>query len=525
MAVADRPLPHDAGTRFAALVMTTPDDADALRELSRRIGELRPAFSGLDPAAVDDLRDRCAEADPILLLSALGLVTGDLRHFGDIVDLSRANMTRADLDGINHIYWCLSRRVFLMAMDFATVPDFVERRLFPLYADMVAETARRFGLQPKPRAVGSPATGRVVVVTNQFLSPAHQPSRDALTLTRTLEERSGREVVILNTNMMPGNLHSHFIPPFSAMMEESLDGTRILVSGGREYKTLSRAVSGMNADKIRWFLDAIDWYDPDVVIGFGGSPIVADLAASARPTICVPTTSGTAVTISDIALDFGGGVPPCREPRLIASWRPYRLNITLGKERGSTTRAGLGLSDEATVCVVVGNRLDLEVDEAFIKTLERIVDGLERAVVLFAGAVSDLPGRLARSRRADALRSLGHVSDIRGLLGVCDFFINPRRVGGGAGAANSLAEGVIPVSLSEGDVARVVGSAFTVPDYDAMIERVLSLSRDRAAMDAARRAASARHAELAAAGDEGPELLSRYLDEAVELFRRRVQGS
>jgi len=516
------PLRESVLGRFAELVAVAPADGDAARATAKRLEELRPALVDADPAAVDALRARCVDADPILLESALGLATGDLRHFVDLVDLVRANVTRADLDGVNHVYWCLNRRVFLMTMDFATVPDFVERRLFPLYVDMIGETARRFDLRPKRRAAGAAATGRVVVVTNQFLSPKHQPSRDVLDLTRVLEERLGREAIILNTNMMPGRHLSRFVPPFAATVEESLNGKTILGFGGRDYRLLSRAVSGMDADKIRWFMDAIEWYDPDVVIGFGGSSIIADLVASARPTVCVPTTSGFLTTLADIALDYGGGTRPTLDPRPAASWRPYRFKFALRGEAVAASRARWGVSDEAVLHVVVGNRLDQEVDDAFIAVLERIVDRVEGAVVLFAGVVSGLPERLARSRRGDALRALGHVADIRGLLGVSDLFLNPRRTGGGGSAANALADGVVPISLDQGDVSRVVGPAFVVRDYEAMVERAVALAGDRTALQAARGAARARYAELAAVDDDGPELLARYLDEAVELFRRRA---
>lgn len=215
-------------------------------------------------------------------------------------------------------------------------------------------------------------------------------------------------------------------------------------------------------------------------IAFGGSVIVADLLEGARPLMCIPTTSGRIVSLADIVLDFGGHAPPAGDGRLARSWRPSRFGLSLRRSGDTATRDEFSLPDSAFVCVVVGNRPDAEADGAFLGRLGRILDAVPLALVLFAGGVETLPGRLAADRHAGRLRSLGHVDRMEALMSVCDLFVNPRRTGGGAGAAQAMAGGVPVLSFEGGDVASVAGSSFLVADDAAFVARASALAGDPA---------------------------------------------
>lgn len=265
--------------RFAALLATPPADGAELRAIGAGLEALRAELRGAGPDRVAELRSAASGTDPILLDSALGFVTGDLRHYIAMLDRCRSGLARASLDAANQLYWCVSRQLFLMSMEPESAPGFVPSNLFPFFEALVEELRRRTGIGFAPRPASRAPNGRVVLVTNQFLSMRHQPSRDLLKLADTLEEQCGKEVVILNTNMMPGHYHTLFVPPFSAALESRYDGKQIVEEGGRSYRFLSSTEPGVGAEKIRWFARALEWYDPDTVVAFGGSVIMADLVA------------------------------------------------------------------------------------------------------------------------------------------------------------------------------------------------------------------------------------------------------
>lgn len=530
----------DAVAALCRAMLRPIGSASALREIEASLERLRHAPPDERSASALQVGRMTRDADPVLRLSAMAAITGDLRRYDELLDLIEPEFECPDLDRLLHIYCCMGRQLFLMRMDGASRPGFFEDRLFPYYTRLIGAIRGRLGVAPRPRPAGSPATGRVVLVTNQFLSLRHQPSRDLLSYAAVLEERGGREVVILNTNIMPADIHSLFVPSFASSVEPAFDGKQVIEAEGRSFRMLSSTGRGLSREKIDWFLRAVDWHDPDVVVSLGGSVIVADLLAAARPTLCIPTTSGAVPSLAGIVLDFGGGGRPASGP-LAASWRPFRFLHSLigapepdrtaaagndpacaptgsGAASRAAARAGYGLPDDGFLCLVIGNRLDEEADGAFLAMLESLIDRAPRVAVAFAGEAAALPRRLQGSRHAGRLFHLGYVTDMAMLMQAADAYVNPQRTGGGASAAEALAAGVVPVSLPAGDVSAVIGARFVVPDYAAAVDRLALLAGDPAAF-----AEAAAEARSRSAGRSNPAdaalALSRYLDEAVELHR------
>lgn len=493
---------------------------EALKAISDSCESARVSRLGQDAVAMERLDGATAGLDPILRESALAYVSGDLHRYLHILEMLDTVLDLASLDGINQIFWSMQRQLFLMRMDLGSVPDFVVGHLFPFYERFLRQVAVRLELVPAGRQAGMPDAGRVVIVTNQFLSAEHQPSRDLLLLAVRLQRDLGLTVLVLNTNMMPDRYYSAFVPPFAAAVEDRLSGEQTIRCGGERIRMLSSTVPGLTADKLAGFLSAVERFDPDLVIGFGGSVIVADLLGSAYPVMCVPTTSGQTVSLADIVLDFGGHVRPPGSGRLAQSWRPARFSLSLRHTGETAARAEFALQEGDFVCVVVGNRLDAETGGGFLDLLGRILDAIPRALVLFAGGVESLPGRLAADRHAGRLRSLGHVDRVEALMSVCDLFVNPRRAGGGAGAAQAMAGGVPVLSFDGGDVASVAGPSFLVVDETAFVARAVALADDPALLSEARQEARSRIEAVEREGADNGQL-SAYMAEAVSLFDKR----
>ncbi|MBK1841866.1 glycosyltransferase [Azospirillum sp. YIM B02556] len=493
---------------------------EALKAIAESCEAVRTAGLGNDTEAMKTLDSATVSLDPILRESALAYVSADLHRYLHIVDMLDNVLDLAPLEGINQIYWSMQRQLFLMRMDMASVPDFVTDRLLPFYERFLRQISVRLGLTPVARQPGMPGTERVVIVTNQFLSAEHQPSRDLLLLAVRLQRDLGRTVLVLNTNMMPDRYYSPFVPPFAATVEDRLSGDQTIRCGGERIRMLSSTAPGLTTDKLSSFLSAVEAFDPDLVIAFGGSVIVADLLEGTRPVLCIPTTSGRTVSLADIVLDFGGQAPPAGNGRLARSWRPARFGLSLRRTGETATRAEFSLPDAAFVCVVVGNRLDLEAGGAFLDLLGRILDAVPRALVLFAGGVESLPRRLAADRHAGRLRCLGHVERMEALMSVCDLFLNPRRTGGGAGAAQAMAGGVPVLAFDGGDVASVAGPSFLVADDAAFVARAAALADDSALLAEARREARTRFATVEREGADDRQL-SAHMAEAIALFGRR----
>ncbi len=281
------------------------------------------------------------------------------------------------------------------------------------------------------------------------------------------------------------------------------------------WRMLSFPQKQFNEEKVHAIVDAVETFDPDVIVSFGGSNVVADLFARTRPVVCLPTSSGLPPSLARLILgyspeDSAAGWPDEVKDR----FRPFSFGWTLPGGGAPLVRGDFGLPDgeEGPVFAVVGNRLDQEAGPDFLARLDVLLDRLPTARVAFAGTVESLPERVAALRNAARIDRLGHVDDIRAFYRVVTAYLNPPRQGGGGSAAFALAEG-LPVVTLGGDVAGVAGPGFTVPDAAAFLERAVALAEDPSFH--AQQAAAAR-ARFAETGDRArsTERLMAYALEA-----------
>lgn len=490
---------------------------EQLRAIAAAIEGARAAGLPRAPAALAAVRAGTAAADPVLRESALAALTGDLGHYVNLISMVRNVMDLAPLEGINQIYWSMARQMFLARMDHASVPNFSRDVFFSFYRDFVAEVSRRHATHPAKWQKRNNDIQKILLVTNQFLSVYHQPTRDLLEQAAALQNTGGFEVTILNTNMMPDRYYSPFVPPFAAEIEQQLDGDQTLNYDGHKFRIVSETTPGLSASKINNFIAVVDDIDPDAVISVGGSVIVADLLASARPCLCLQTTTGFTVSLAHLILDYGGKAHPGGADHYARAWRPFRLRLSLRHAPSPMERAECDIPEDAFVCVVIGNRLDNEATEEFLNLVDRFIVEEPRAFVVFVGPVTSLPTRVAARAGAGRMRCLGYVDRVHGLMTICDVYLNPRRTGGGASAMQALAAGLPIVSLAAGDVASVAGPEFCAPDAEAFFNRLLDLARDPQQKALARAQAQERYAYVLNDANN-VDLLVSYIKEAQDLF-------
>ena len=73
----------------------------------------------------------------------------------------------------------------------------------------------------------------------------------------------------------------------------------------------------------------------------------------------------------------------------------------------------------------------------------------------------------------------GIISNLFGVLGVCDLYVNPFRIGGGVSGVWALANGKPVVTMPYGDVSVNVGSEFWTESYDTMSELIKRYKEDK----------------------------------------------
>ncbi len=505
-------------------------DAEKINRFTALCEEIRRDLD-LDSrlALAERLEREAPSNDNVRLRSVLFLLTGDLYHYERILHYLILGGDSADPAALHYTHWCMSRQLFLGAAGGDKLASFVPCDQFRFYTAMVRQIARRWGLTPPRATLRDGPIRRVAVVTNQFTNQGHQPTRDCFDFAARMQDEFGLDVAIINVNGLPGRVESVFIPPMVAEVAADLEGVYALRMFGRQVKVASFTQPAFSQDKLRVIVEAIDGYDPDLIVSFGGSNIVADLFADsgARPVVALPTSSGITLSLAPIVLGFEErdhtlSIPALYRGPFARRFRPFTFGYTLPPSDG--VRVNTGFADGTPLFAVVGTRLDQEVTGEVLSLLDDILDRCPDAGLVFAGEVRDLPARLAPLRNGQRMRCLGHVLDIRALYGLCRVFLNPPRQGGGGGAAFALAEGVPVVTYGWGDGAVVSGPEFCVSGRDAFVERAVTLATDAAAHAAAGAAAKARFIEI---GDRNRcvERLIAYGEEARTLLRAERAGA
>ncbi|PWC39215.1 tetratricopeptide repeat protein [Azospirillum sp. TSO35-2] len=465
-------------------------------------------------AAAQELDTHYSMGDVMRRQSLLFLLTGDIAYYRTLVTAALDDPLRFSVPSLHYAYWGIAMRLFHGEARLGDVGSFTNGDFRRFYAMLVDETARRYDINPRlHRVQPRSAIKRVVLITNQMLGEGHQPTVDAFDYARRLQDDRGCEVLVVNPNAMAVSGENGFVPEYSYNVTEEYDGEQVITALGAQVRMISFPQPRFDEEKLHAIVDAVERFDPDVIVAFGGSNTVADLFARTRPVVFLPTSSGLPPSLATLILGYGpedtaAGWP--EEAR--ARFRPFSFGWTLPDGGPSRSRADFGLEGNGPVYVVVGNRLDQEVGAEFLATLDRLLDRVPDARVAFAGAVQELPGRIATARNAARMHALGHVDGIRGLYGVATAYLNPPRQGGGGSGAFALAEGLPVVTYAQGDVASVGGPGFTVADETAFIARAAALAEDAATHSEASAAAKARFAET---GDRARSV-ERLLDYALE---------
>ncbi|HYH19067.1 MAG TPA: glycosyltransferase [Azospirillum sp.] len=474
---------REAALSFARALVRTVRRADdggnninALATLIRRYDDetRRTAAQVIEEAAVS--------TDALRRHSLLFHVSGDVRHYRELAAALLREPQRFPVPSLHHAYWGMAMQIFMGAARAGDVAGFMTGDFRRLYEVLVEETALRYGVAARMMpAEPRDAVRRVALVTNQMLGDGHQPTLDAFDYARRLQDDFGREVLVVNANAMATTGEIGFVPAFAYNVTDEYRGLQTIEARGARIRMASFPQRPFDQGKVLAIVDEVERFDPDAVVAFGASNVIADLFAATRPVVCLPTSSGLPHTLAHLVLAYDGADDAAGWPAdLRERFRPFNFGWHLPPTGGTPSRGAYGLPADGALFVVVGNRLDHEVDAAFLGLVDGVLDRLPDAHVAFAGGVEQLPGRVEGLRNAARARCLGHVDDIRALYRVATAALNPPRQGGGGSIAFALAEGLPVVTLAVGDGARVAGPVFTVADVAGFTGRCVALAGDEA---------------------------------------------
>jgi len=319
----------------------------------------------------------------------------------------------------------------------------------------------------------------VFVFISQFLGVLHAPTKIALDMAKDLSVFANKQVVLIDTcELLPASGALPWYDPVYGNRATFND--EIINYQGISFNYLRLSNSMPNTTEISGVVDLIRSYKPYFTITIGES-ITADICSKIVPNVVISTISRLPHTISQFRVidefDVDDVQFDCVPAYVLEGIIKGRVIRPLTKDNSVISREDLALPKDKFLIAVVGNRLDSELNEDFFEAvLPKISDSM---LIVFIGEYSRYQEWCTRyPKLSHCSYTLGYQRDLASVMAVMDVFLNPPRLGGGAGACYALEAGVPVLTLRACDVYYFVGEDFSYNNLHELVKDLENYSTD-----------------------------------------------
>jgi hypothetical protein len=414
------------------------------------------------------IREQFEINDGIFVLAYLANILGIKEFCQDIA----YNVQKGELDGI-------TGSIMEYQLEHLGEVSYGQKR--KTHRKNVERFARETGCEFPYIPVEKRNKNRIVIITAQILEILHAPTAMTLQTAYILKKYLGYEVMILTcacdrmleNGVWLGTCWGENSSPKEHSMLHYRDET---------IDVFHYPMSECDIADYREMLTRIYEWNPGFVLEMGVHNPVADLPQRFTTVVVRAMTVEAPVSDGDILIRNG-----YRENEKETEYREnllsYQTQLFYGKkfppviqETGKKyTRQELALPENRFLVAVVGNRLEIEIDEEFKHVMNRIIQSDANVDFVVIGPLEPLEEEELKGH----VHYMGYRTDLLEVCRVLDLYLNPRRQGGGWSSAIALKAGLPVVTLPECDVAARVGTEYVVCDYREMVDVVSRYVRDK----------------------------------------------
>lgn len=376
------------------------------------------------------------------------------------------------------------------------------RKLRELYADVVSDIKNECHLQYEFRNKEKRNSNRAVVLTSQFLTMEHGPTKTALDRCQCLMEEFGMEIVLINTAefMYNDDMLCLYDMKESSYNQNLLDKKEIEYMGHKiPFYQCSKNMPCV--EEICRLAEMIYEINPYFILNIGGNSPLTDICSDFCPTLTISTVPSSMATTLGQFQAIGRKITDFDKEVLKLSGKSdnhiieSRFTMSLKTQESTLSRKELGLPENKFVLIMVGGRLTEELDD---ELLDRLFSGTDTDTVIALAGIYNKYEEKAKELEGftDKFIYLGFQKDMLAVLECCDLYINPKRKGGGTSVFEAMYKGIPPVAFPVGDVGLAVGADFHVSDYEKMLQMISKYKSDREYYEEQSRKARKRAEEL-----------------------------
>lgn len=438
-----------------------------------------------------DNEELLAQIDVSGLRDVAGVASLVLEEKGGAVDLKidayglicKAAMNRRlPLEERWSMYWLLSTKMFV-SVDY----DQYEEALDNLYADIYLDIKQQLSEDLLTGSVEVKPNGPIVIVTSQFLSLGHAPTRRVLDYAYSLNRILGIPVTIINESGMHIHRPSYLSGAVSFNFVENYSKRKKFSYKDATFDFFQVDSLMPDLQEIANIIYNIKKMAPRLVLNVGAACLTSDLCREFAKTATIPCSTAIPRTMAEYPV-------VCRNLRetdnaKLGRLQPYQhivesvFNYIMPDDRNLTkyTRDMFGIPDDAWLLVSAGNRMAQELDADFMRMVDGVLGEIPDGHFLIIGEVNEQSrARLtAGLQHTDRIHFAGSCKDGSQAVRLGNVYIQPTRKGGGRAAFEGLYYGVPVITTKYGDTWDVCGEIFEAESYEEMAEKIKVLYSDR----------------------------------------------
>ena len=323
----------------------------------------------------------------------------------------------------------------------------------------------------------------VIVMTIQYLNNSHAPTRTVMERCKALR-KLGKKVVIINTTEQ--YIIQGMIPMYGAFLGTTIkeyDDIQSIYIDGEEFPFIQLSEDYPIYMKLQVLSHLIKKIKPYYILSIGTGSMLADLCGHIVPTACMALAFSTLPHTKNKMKILGRKLSEqekeiYKDEDIIES----RFTFELKPQKEHYTRETYNLPKDRFILVLVGIRLEYEIDDEFMKLLSKICEA--GCYIVFAGVMDNYEDMMKKYQSVKENSSfIGYCDDVSALMEICDLYVNPPRLGGGFSVIEAFDKGRPGVYMKVGDVYTSGGEEFAVDTYDDMYTEIIRYKEDRAYYD------------------------------------------
>lgn len=348
-----------------------------------------------------------------------------------------------------------------------------------LHEGILHEYKKKLGIDVEKIPFNNRNQKKILIVTDQLLSPLHAPSDFVYKIASLLKINYGFDIQVICMQTVVNNYISSFWYNATFSNGSDIKGNIVNKDYDVDIQIHYSPITEDNEEVIRLLFQEIYDMKPAICWYIGGESIAGDLIGQMTTTVSMPCVSGYATSVADYMITCSNLMTDniIKQQQFLTSRNQTLLYLKPVRDlkegyTGSLERTDIGAKEEDFLIVVVGNRLEYEITDHVISVLRHIIGINSNNKVVFVGEIPSKFNEYLNNKLHNRCIMLGFRDDLLNVIGLCNLMFNPPRIGGGSVLLMACGLGVPVVSLNEGAGAVILGTEMCFNTTNELIESI-----------------------------------------------------